>query len=215
MTLDELLLDTASQPVLRLYSWSHPTLSLGFSQRSWDTPEVEVVRRPTGGRALLHDQEITYAVVLPEGQGSVAQNYERITGWLADGLSRLGIDLQPAPASRSSKGHPGCYNLQQKGELLLGGCKLIGSAQARRGSRILQHGAIPLRVDAARLERLMPGHVAYRGLEEPGFSLNPEDLARVLLGHADPTPWTAQELEVAEELRGQHARHRSALGLGA
>lgn len=139
------------------------------------------MRRPTGGRALLHDQEITYAIVLPQvGPRSVAQCYETLTAWLGEALQKLGIPLHPALLSRNSKGHPGCYNLQQKGELLAGDCKLVGSAQARRGPRLLQHGAIPLRVDVDRLQRLMPGHVAYRGLEDLGHRLTAPELARCL-----------------------------------
>lgn len=209
MALDEYLLESATRPTLRLYSWSSPTLSLGFSQKAdWLDPTVLAregvswVRRPTGGRTLLHDQEITYAIVIPDvGTRTVAQCYETLTAWLGQALHHRGIKLQPALVSRNSKGHPGCYNLQQKGELLAGENKLVGSAQARRGPRLLQHGAIPLRVDGERLQRLMPGHLNYPGLEDLGFKLTAPELAQALLDTAglrgQEQPFTTDELACA------------------
>lgn len=171
MAFDDWLLDNAASPVLRIYSWKRPTLSIGFSQKSdwidWKavaSEGVDVVRRPTGGRALYHDRELTYSVILPEVKQSVAACYEAITTWLAEGLRRMGFPVESATYSSSSKGQPGCYNLVQRGELLLAGQKLVGSAQARRAERLLQHGVIPFDVNHRRLQRLIPGQTPYNGL---------------------------------------------------
>ena len=190
MGVDEMLLETSEWPTLRLYSWVRPTVSLGFSQKpdwlNWDALEQEgagAVRRPTGGRALLHDEELTYALILPDsGCGRLLESYQTITGWLASALRRLGFLVESASASVSSQGHPGCYELLQAGELMLGGRKLVGSAQARRGVRLLQHGAIPLRVDASRLLHLIPGHTPYWGLP---VAVTQADLAEALLAELE------------------------------
>jgi lipoyl(octanoyl) transferase len=160
MAVDEVLLEGvatgASPPTLRFYQWKPACLSLGYFQ-PFDVVDldgcralgVEVVRRPTGGRAILHDRELTYSVALPAsvlGQdGGVLPSYYRLSLALRDGLSRLGIPATLAPeaaASRSSDHGPICFDRPSAHEILLQGRKLVGSAQMRRGAALLQHGSI-------------------------------------------------------------------------
>src|SRR5207237_1328078 len=133
-------------PTLRFYEWALPCLSLGYFQ-SFDVVDVDgcralgvdVVRRPTGGRAILHDRELTYSVALPAavlGQdGGVLPSYYRLSLALQDGLRRLGVPATLAPESAgSSAAHgPVCFDRPSAHEILLHGRKPVGRAQLRRG----------------------------------------------------------------------------------
>jgi lipoate-protein ligase A len=104
-----------------------------------------VVRRPTGGRAILHDREITYSVTAPVDEGvPLRETYERINRILCSGLSRLGVFVEAA--ARSERAHvPSirpCFETPAEGELVADGAKLVGSAQWRDGGALLQHGSI-------------------------------------------------------------------------
>lgn len=156
MAADSFLLDHADRPTLRLYQWEGPLLSLGYAQKSWPV-EIPVVRRPSGGRAVLHHHEITYALVLPKFEGSLSQVYADLTGLLLDSLSRLNPAVTPASKQESGQRDPSCYQLSQRGEIQLDGRKLVGSAQLRRGRRLLQHGSIPIRLDQELFARIFPG----------------------------------------------------------
>lgn len=167
MAADEYLLDHGQQPTLRLYSWEGPWLSLGYSQRPQPLPRgLPVVRRPSGGRAVLHHREITYAIVLPEAQGSVAECYEQLTELWRQTLAHHGVE-KSAGATRSHT-NASCYQMTQRGEICLNGQKLIGSAQVRRGNRLLQHGSIPTGLDRELFERVFPGGVPPASL--PGLT---------------------------------------------
>jgi len=166
MAADEWLLDNAQIPTLRLYSWKRPWLSLGYGQRQdWLDPVlleglgVGVVRRPSGGRAVLHHHEITYAMVLPQSSGSVEEIYRHLTRLWQDTLNRLGLDVSSACTRGRARQPraPSCYEASLAGELQLGGRKLLGSAQLRRGERLLQHGSLPLAVDAELFSAIFPG----------------------------------------------------------
>ena len=160
MAVDEILLDGVaagvSPPTLRFYRWSPPCLSLGYFQ-PFDVVNldgcrargVEVVRRPTGGRAILHDRELTYSVALPVSMlghdGGVLPSYYRLSVALRDGLRRLGVPATLAPefaASGAAEHGPVCFDRPSAHEILLEGRKLVGSAQMRRGGGLLQHGSI-------------------------------------------------------------------------
>lgn len=178
-------------PVLRLYAWNQPTISLGYSQKLSEPEELRfaalglpVVRRPTGGRTLLHDvTEITYAMALPEAVAvSLSETYQLFTSWLHRALLQLGIPAELASRDQraSSFGHLGCYGTVQTGEILLSGRKLVGSAQRRNGNSVLQHGAIPGIVDQELLEKAMPGHVQVQGLQQLGFFVAAEQLLEAL-----------------------------------
>jgi lipoate-protein ligase A len=157
----ELLDEVASgaPPALRLYRWSPPALSLGRFQDRGDVDTdactrlgVEVVRRPTGGKAILHGADLTYSVAMarPEGPaGSVDGVYGTIAGALIDGLARLGVHAAVAHhdgAAPTGDG-PACFTSMQGADLRVGERKLCGSAQVRRRQgrgAVLQHGSILL-----------------------------------------------------------------------
>lgn len=180
MAVDEAILEAvearAVPPTLRLYGWQPPAVSLGYFQE-WErtvneeacrAAGVEVVRRPTGGRAVFHCEEVTYSVALPPGHPmagrTVMDGYRRISEALAAGLRRLGIDArlaQPAaPAGRGREALAGaCFDAASRYELEWEGRKIAGSAQVRRASgALLQHGSIPRRFDPELTARLLaPG----------------------------------------------------------
>jgi lipoate-protein ligase A len=160
MAVDEVLLDGVgagtAPPTLRFYEWSPACLSLGYFQ-AFEVVDldgcralgVEVVRRPTGGRAILHDSELTYSLALPASvlghDGGVLPSYYRLSLALQEGLRRLGVPatLAPESAASSAATHgPVCFDRPSAHEILLHGCKLVGSAQVRRGGGLLQHGSI-------------------------------------------------------------------------
>lgn len=169
MALDEAILEaTASRavlPTLRLYDWSPPCLSVGYAQAADDvdhdrlaTLGWDVVRRPTGGRALLHIDELTYSVAAPADdpllRGGVLPSYRRLSEGLSAGLALLGLraEVQPEIALPSeAKTNPVCFQVPSAYEITVGGRKLIGSAQVRRRGGVLQHGSLPLRGDIGRV----------------------------------------------------------------
>jgi len=143
---------------LRFYTWSPPAISLGYHQSTW--PEywqqltclgapVELVRRPTGGRAVLHQGDLTYAVVTSGLTGNPVQVYHKICEFLIQGWRSLGVELHYGSAGRGYIHNPSCFSTATGADLVLAdGTKLIGSAQHRRGGAILQHGSIRLEPDA-------------------------------------------------------------------
>ena len=169
MALDEALMARArrtGEHVLRVYGWSTPTLSLGRNQRArgvYLSDELErrgigVVRRPTGGRALLHHREITYSVTAPSGaEVGLAAEYGRINLLLGSALDALGVRVTVAsPDARS--GPPSatpCFAEPARGELVFEGRKLVGSAQWRHDGALLQHGSILVDDDQAAIPSLM------------------------------------------------------------
>lgn len=155
-------------PTLRLYRWRPACLSLGRFQRSdaidrtaCERAGVAVVRRPSGGRALLHDEELTYAVVCRAGHPRfggdlILETYRQISLALGAGLRRLGVDVMLTPVGRRHlAGSAACFDTPAAYELMVAGRKLAGSAQVRRAGALLQHGAIPLAPHAARLAALL------------------------------------------------------------
>lgn len=149
-------------PTLRFYGWSPACLSLGIAQRlARDVDQaacaalgIDIVRRQTGGRAILHDQEVTYSLVTGADDPlvrarSITQSYQAISAALCAGLVELGVvpELAPRPASSSAKS-AACFDLPSDYEITLGGRKLVGSAQARQQGVVLQHGTILLHADA-------------------------------------------------------------------
>ncbi len=139
-------------PALRLYRWTPPALSLGRFQPDDDVDTaacarwgVEVVRRPTGGKGLLHGGDLTYAVAMPRPEGAdggVDAVYELLAGALIDGLARLGVEA--AVARHDGPMGPVCFAAQQGADLRVGERKLCGSAQVRQAGAVLQHGSILL-----------------------------------------------------------------------
>jgi lipoate-protein ligase A len=169
MALDEALMARAAlaeEAVLRVYGWSRPTLSLGRNQMArgrYDLAAaraqgVEVVRRPTGGRAVLHHREVTYSVTAPVALlGSPRESYTTINRLLIHGLLQLGVDArEAAPTGASPKpGIAPCFMVPVKGEIVAGGRKLVGSAQVRENGTLLQHGSILVDDDQALASTLL------------------------------------------------------------
>ena len=162
---------SAGSAVLRLYRWERPTLSLGRNEPArsrWDRAAlarlgVDVVRRPTGGHSVLHARELTYAVAAPaRALGGVRAAYRWINVRLAAALASLGIAAEIAPepsVSVSPDGGP-CFRAAAGGEVVVGGRKLIGSAQLKVGDTFLQHGSILIGDDQALLAELGGGPAA-------------------------------------------------------
>ena len=174
MARDHALAELVGHPeaVLRLYRWRPATLSLGRNEPFGEihrgllagSPNVGVVRRPTGGRAVLHDRELTYAVAAPVGAfGGLRAAYRAINRALAEGLRRLGVAAELAgPRSpriisrehrerRSAPLAGACFADSAEGEVVAGGRKLVGSAQRRIGRAFLQHGSLLLDDDQGAL----------------------------------------------------------------
>ena len=168
MALDEALMRESARTgnsYFRLYGWAAPTLSLGRNQRarghydleSAKTHGVAIVRRPTGGRALLHNREITYSAALPvKDAAAAAAAYAFINEVLLDGLRRLGVNASSAKeVSHTPPGLRPCFDEPSAHEIVVGGRKLVGSAQWRRHTTLLQHGSILVRDDQGIIPRLM------------------------------------------------------------
>ena len=142
-------------PVLRFYWWTVPTLSLGAKEdvkKAADTEacrhnNIAIVRRITGGRAVLHHRELTYSITGPIGTppyiGSILDSYQRIAGAMRKGFADLGAELDFTPGSRHSGGaHLPCFAAPGRFELAYQGRKVVGSAQRRLKRSALQHGSI-------------------------------------------------------------------------
>ncbi len=167
MAIDEAIMEAVAAgeqpPTLRFYGWQPACLSLGYSQ-PWQAVDWQacaaagwdVVRRPTGGRAILHVDELTYSVCGPEDeprlQGGILPSYRRLSAALAQGLEQLGVAPQRAgaPVAGAAKGAV-CFDTPSNYEITSGGRKLVGSAQARRRGVVLQHGTLPLYGDLLRI----------------------------------------------------------------
>lgn len=141
----------SAPPTLRLYRWSRPTVTLGRFQSAGDVSVsaceasgVDVVRRFTGGRAVLHDDEVTYSVVASTEDGvprGVAASYRHLSAALVSAYNLLGVDAQMSTGGAVSVSSPACYLLNTQADLSLGSSKLSGSAQVWAGSTVLQHGS--------------------------------------------------------------------------
>jgi len=162
MSVDAAVLENPSRirvPTVRMYRWKPACLSLGIHQRDGrvDYPScrrdgVDVVRRPTGGRAVLHADEATYSIVVPEesewGGLPKQELYRRVSESIVLGLSRLGLPVSyekrslPPPSPRDASASMSCFGSAARWEILLGGRKLVGSAQKIGPSGVLQHGSI-------------------------------------------------------------------------
>ncbi|MFQ4140999.1 biotin/lipoate A/B protein ligase family protein [Chlorogloeopsis sp. ULAP02] len=146
-------------PSVRFYTWSPPAISLGYHQHKypehwqhlvWQGKKLDLVRRPTGGRAVLHQGDLTYAVVISGLSGNRIEIYQKICEFLIQGWRQLGIDLDYGSAGRGYIHNHNCFGTATGADLVTAdGCKLIGSAQLRRGGAILQHGSMQLQPDAS------------------------------------------------------------------
>lgn len=169
MAVDEAILQEVSAgrspATLRFYAWSPPCLSLGMAQPHAEVDRErlaalgwDLVRRPTGGRAILHADELTYSVIAPQDEprvaGSIIESYRRLSAGLIRGLELLGLhaaERNTTAPPRESNTNPICFEVPANYEIVVEGKKLIGSAQARKDGVVLQHGALPLVGDLSRI----------------------------------------------------------------
>lgn len=169
MAVDEAILSevssTSSPPTIRVYGWKPPCLSLGVAQPVSDIDLQRLqqngwslVRRPTGGRAILHTDELTYSIIAPKDhplvEGSILESYQRLSQGLLHTLRLLGIDaLAQKKYSTTAPADTGavCFEVPSNYELTIANKKLIGSAQARKYDGVLQHGSLPLFGDISRI----------------------------------------------------------------
>jgi len=196
-------------PTLRLYRWSPPAVSLGYFQDENEVVDmtacfaagVDVVRRPTGGRAVLHDQELTYSIIVPEihpfiDRGGVMDAYRAISRGIVTAFNLLGILAAVTPEEKNRAGlAPGsCFDSSTAYEIHVDGKKVVGSAQLRRDGIVLQHGAILLKLPAELYRKVLKSDYCRReqvkefelgekaaGLNDLGYNVSYDRLARALV----------------------------------
>jgi lipoate-protein ligase A len=219
MAADEALLQSAlaGNASLRFYAWSEPTISLGYFQPAGARQHqaahagLPFVRRPSGGAALLHDRELTYCLALPAGtpwQGSTSW-LKRMHAIIGFTLEQLSVRTQPATAELPAR-FTGflCFAHQMPGDLLLGGRKIVGSAQRRQRGALMQHGGILL--GTSQIERSLPGIDELSGHMLPAEEVR-EAVARLFARNTGwaltPTPWTSEERgRIAELIATKYAQ---------
>ncbi len=244
MAIDETLVEAAAAgrraPTVRLYAWAPPCLSLGHAQPAADADSDalrnlgwDLVRRPTGGRAILHTDELTYSIVARDSHplmaGGVLPSYRRLSRGLVAAMQALGASVE-AEAEYPQDDTPGpvCFEVPSNYEITFEGRKLMGSAQLRRRGVVLQHGSLPLAGDIARIVRAlrvthgtpteMEARVRARALtlsEALGRDVEwseaaraiAEGLARALSLHLESSQLTADETQRAEVLASQKYAH--------
>ena len=168
MAIDQAIMESVAEskmpPTLRFYAWKPACLSLGYTQPFTDINTARlterqwnVVRRITGGRAILHTDELTYSVAVPETdpivEGDIVASYRRLSQALLAGLNQLGANVN---ADKRADGHashkgPVCFEVPSHYEITAGGKKLLGSAQVRKIGMVMQHGSLPLGGDITRI----------------------------------------------------------------
>jgi lipoate-protein ligase A len=176
MAADEAILrahmEGASPPTLRFYGWRPPAVSLGRFQSASRVVRpgikeglgIDVVRRPTGGKAILHhEDEVTFGVVVSEEElaaRGVMESYRRLAEGILAGLELLGIEGRLVASAGSPPrrgGNPACFAVKAGCDLMVGERKLVGSAQVHRGRFLLQQNSLPLRLDWERGRQVFPG----------------------------------------------------------
>jgi lipoate-protein ligase A len=175
MAVDEAILEAIGQgkvpPTLRLFAWNPPCLSLGYAQPFSDIDQErlerlgwQVVRRLTGGRAILHTDELTYSVIGPPNEprltGSVLESYQRISVALLKALHLMSLPAKALPKPQADvdelkQPEPICFEVPSNYEITIQGKKLIGSAQARKKAGVLQHGTLPLHGNLGRITQAL------------------------------------------------------------
>jgi len=216
MALDEVLLrslsEGGSRPTFRIYGWSPPAVSIGYSQRSLGGIDplacrrlgIDIVRRMTGGRALLHWEELAFSFTFGMLSDSASGQYQAVSRALVSGLRKFGI---PAELQRSGLPFRGrgtlspCFLSSARYEIRVHGRKLVGSAQRRCGMALLHHGSILLGPAHTRIAELMSDR--HRGDEIlSALALNSISLREALGGEPDVGELTSCLLEGVGEALG-------------
>ena len=166
-------------PTIRFYQWSPPAVSLGYFQdlkkeinvKVCQDIGIDIVRRPTGGKAVLHDQELTYSFIIKENDplvnDSILETYKKISGGIIRGLSYLGIKAELVPLRGKLENHllgksdkarihhldfkSICFSVPSQYEVQVEGKKIVGSAQVRKGGVVLQHGSLLIKLEKDKL----------------------------------------------------------------
>jgi lipoate-protein ligase A len=212
MAIDEaILLGVAagtSPPTLRFYGWQPPCVSVGYGQPLRDEIDLEAcrrlgytwVRRPTGGRAILHVDELTYSVVAPLKEprvaGDILTSYRRLSAGLIAGLSHVGCEAAQVDGDsdhRRADLSAACFEVPSPYEVMAGGRKQVGSAQARRRRVVLQHGTLPLEGDVTRLSQVL-------ALPEPERAAQRDTLRRRAITLSEALGRSVAFCEAAEAL---------------
>lgn len=199
MQIDSDLLDFAiknelKEPIFRLYGWEPACVSLGRNQKDdfldyelLKSKNIDVVRRLTGGRALLHDNEVTYSFICPESflqNGShIVSSYKEISQILIDKFKKLGIDLDFGASKPIKTGFDYCMLISTGADLCYKEKKLIGSAQCRSHGYILQHGSILYDYDKNLLEEIFKEKVStdeITSIKEINPKLSKEEIIDIL-----------------------------------
>jgi lipoate-protein ligase A len=236
MATDEAILHSVSTgkapPTLRFFAWEPPCLSLGRAQKVSDVDihalqaaGFDLVRRPTGGRAILHIDELTYSVVAPETEprvaGGILESYRRLSIGLVRGLERLGVPdiVADQQAARDHPKGPVCFEVPSDYEITIKGQKLVGSAQMRAQKTVLQHGTLLLHGDIARICPLLTAHPDSGGVRARATTVEAvlgkrifwDEAAEALAAgfaetlnlHLEPGPLSAEEQAQAERLQAE------------
>ncbi|MFN4066229.1 MAG: lipoate--protein ligase family protein [Thermosynechococcus sp.] len=192
MAVDRWLWQVSDRPCLRFYTWSPLAISLGYSQRQipehwqhlhWQGQPVELVRRPTGGRAVLHQGDLTYSLVVWGLGQRRRQVYADLCQFLRVGFARLGWPLQLGQERYAANAPLNCFARATAADLVLpSGEKVIGSAQAWRGDRVLQHGSLVLTPDPDLWQQVF-GSIPHRQ------SLPPLEVVQTALLEAFEAQW--------------------------
>ncbi|MDP2945343.1 MAG: lipoate--protein ligase family protein [Atribacterota bacterium] len=155
-------------PTIRFYQWSPPAVSLGYFQDLQKEIDVDVcqdmgidiVRRPTGGKAVLHDKELTYSFIIRENHplvnNSILETYKKISGGMIRGLSYIGVTAELVPLREKFEIHHSdfksiCFSVPSQYEVQVEGKKIVGSAQVRKREIVLQHGSLLIELEKDKL----------------------------------------------------------------
>ena len=204
MAVDEVILEEVEQKIapstLRLFDWEPACLSLGYAQPWSDIDQERLnslgwdwVRRPTGGRAILHTDELTYSVIAPLSDprvsGGVLESYQRLSSALLSALHYLHLPAESLPGKShrvNNESGAVCFQVPSNYEITTQGKKMIGSAQARRKNALLQHGTFPLRGDLSRITKVLVFSDEQARIDASSRLLKSATTAETILGRHIP-----------------------------
>jgi lipoate-protein ligase A len=219
MALDHALLDSVdrdpSSAVFRTYTWTDPTLSLGYFQ-SIRLAEVDprfagasIVRRPSGGGAIWHDRDLTYALVVPRSlkvAGRASDLYRAVHRTIAGRLAQLGVEVRPRGKDKAPESRPFlCFLDHDPEDLVIDSSKVVGSAQRRRPSAVLQHGSILLQRSATVPE--LPGLRELAGVSTDDLPAFPEQFFHSRGIDPRPAGLSDEEAREADRLEAEVYRN--------
>lgn len=219
MALDVVLMEQYAEPILRFYTWARPTLSIGrhqkrinMNQQFMKEKNIDCVIRPTGGRAVLHWDEITYSLILPIGhpkaRNGVLESYLLISGCIVKALCALGFKAHIEPVKRLKENTAACFDSPSSYEITIDGKKIVGSAQMRNEKGVLQHGSIVLKDHAEEYAKLlninpqtlkdrMAGLLDYKKIELQELVKELQHQFECVFGEAEPFTTNQQIMEIA------------------